>query len=92
MSNIQQLALFVSGMLSLYVGIGLMAYGALQKRTFAGENQEDRYAQILKALAALVKAFGDYLGDSLASKVGLLLAVIGLILIFGPFYIPGLKP
>ena len=86
MENIRQWILFGSGLLSLYLGIGLMAYGALQKRTIAGEKgQEDRYAQILKALAAVVKAFGDYFGASLASKVGFVLAVIGLILIFGPY-------
>ena len=89
MDNIQQWVLFGSGLIALYLGIGLMAYGALQKRAIAGEGQEDRYAQILKALAAVVKAFGDYFGTSLASKVGFVLAVIGLALIFGSFYVPG---
>jgi len=89
MDNIQQWILFGLGVISLILGMGLMAYGALQKRVIAGEGQEDRYAQILKALASLVKALGDYFGASLASKVGFMLAIIGFALIFGPFYVPG---
>jgi hypothetical protein len=89
MDNIQQWILFGLGVISLILGIGLMAYGALQKRATAGEGQEDRYAQILKALATLVKALGDYFGANLASKIGFMLAVFGFILIFGPFYVPG---
>jgi hypothetical protein len=90
--SIPQWALFISGLGILYVGVGLMAYGALQKRSRAGEDKEHWIAQILNAVSGLVAAFGKYLGANRASKVGLLLVFTGLILIFVPFYVPGLKP
>jgi predicted transporter len=82
--------LLISGLIVLYVGVGLMAYGALQKRARAG--RESGIAQILKAIAGLVHAFGKYLGASLASKVGFILILLGLFLIFAPFYIPSMGP
>lgn len=67
-----------------------MAYGALQKRSRGGGDHW--IAQILDAVSRLVAAFGKYLGADRASKIGLLLVFTGFILIFVPFYVPGLKP
>jgi hypothetical protein len=89
--SIQHWALLISGLAVLYLGIGLMAYGVLQRRTEAGESNQNWIAQILEATAKLVEAFGKYLGPNQATRVGLLFAVVGLSLIFVPFYIPGLK-
>ena len=91
--TLPQWVLLISGLIILYLGVGLMAYGVLQTRVTAGAKSKGNWiAQILNAVAKLVIGFGKYLGPNLASKVGLLLAVIGLILIFATFYVPGLKP
>jgi hypothetical protein len=87
--QLQQWILFLAGLVVIFVGVCLMAYGALAKRAFAGKEtkKESKIAQIIRALAVLVKALGDYLGANIASKVGLLLIVVGLLMIYFSFRI-----
>ncbi len=81
----QQIALFIIGCISLALGIGLLAWSAVQKKTAAGVDLKDVTA-FLKVLAKLVDAFARYFPDQ-AARIGWALIVVGLMLIFGPLYV-----
>lgn len=94
---VQQLVLFYLGVLFVILGGFLMFYESvsqaraprLYKAAGAGEeSKKDRLAQILDSFAGLVAVMDKYLGKNRASKVGLLLVVLGFAMILGSFYLP----
>jgi hypothetical protein len=81
--------LFGLGVVFLIAGAGLMIYGAVQKGAHAdGAVAPGGLDKILQQISALVESFGKYFGPDLAPRVGFALVVVGLILIFAPFYVP----
>jgi len=86
MNGIEQAILFALGCISLVVGMGLMAWSAIQKKAVAGPRGQST-AGAIEALAKLVDALGRYIGDY-AGRVGWLLVIVGIGLIFGPFFLP----
>jgi hypothetical protein len=90
MSSPEQLVLFIVDVVLVLVGTGLMIYGAVQKASFAGGAASDVPA-ILKAIADLFDAIGRFIGPSRASKVGFIAIVVGLLLIFLPFFVPAMR-
>jgi hypothetical protein len=86
MGATQQLVLFIIGCFSLVVGVCLIAWRAVQNRARAGVRLQDVSA-FLRALATAVNAFAKFIPDN-AARLGWLLVVVGLILIFLPFYLP----
>jgi hypothetical protein len=86
MNGIEQIILFALGCIFLVIGGSLIAWSAVQNRTQAGAEGPDVSA-ILKAAAKLVDAFAKYFPTT-AGKYGWALVVVGLVLIFLPFYLP----
>lgn len=82
---LQQWILLIAGLVVLFVGICLMAYGALAKRAYAGPRAKKSggaTADIIRALADLLKVVGDYLGANAATRVGFLFIAAGFLLIY----------
>jgi len=86
MNVTQQWILFGLGCVSVVVGICLMAWSAVQKKTVAGAEEQGK-AGLIEALAKLVDALARYFPEN-AAKVGWALIIVGVGLIFGPFYLP----
>jgi hypothetical protein len=87
--GIQLWILFILGVVALIMGLGLIAYGVVQKQTNAGTAKD--IAQVISAFAELGRVFGKTFPQQ-ATRVGFILILLGLALIFLPFYVPGLKP
>ncbi len=76
---------FGLGVVFIVIGGGLMIYGAVQKRAGAGATEDTSpWVALARAFEPLAKA----IGTSLAASVGVVLVVIGLVLVFLPFYLP----
>jgi hypothetical protein len=76
---------FGLGIVFILTGGGLMIYGAVQKRAGAGATEDTGlWASIARLFDPLAKA----IGSSIAASVGVVLVVIGLVLVFLPFYLP----
>lgn len=86
MNETEQVMLFVLGCISLVIGICLIAWGAVQKRIRASARPQ-AISGVLRALAQVVDAFAKYFPDT-AARYGWILVVVGLVLIFLPFYLP----
>ena len=86
MNATEQVILFVLGCISLFIGICLIAWVAVQKRVRAGVGPQ-AISGVLRALAKVVNAFAKYFPDT-AARYGWALVVVGLVLIFLPFYLP----
>jgi tellurite resistance protein TehA-like permease len=81
--------LFGLGIVFLIVGAGLMIYGAVQKRAhFDGVAPSSDVDKVLDAISKLFDTLGRFIGPSRVARVGLILIVVGLILIFVPLYAP----
>jgi hypothetical protein len=82
--QLQQWILFGVALVIILLGAALMIYGAVARRARVGKDTSE-IAQILKAIAEVVKAVGDIFGANLAAKVGFVLVVCGfglLVLLF----------
>jgi hypothetical protein len=81
--------LFGLGIVFLLVGAGLMIYGVVQKKAHAdGVAPSSDFEKILDAISKLFETLGRFIGPSRVARVGLVLIVVGLILIFMPLYAP----
>ena len=88
MNPIAQWILLGLGIVFIIVGAGIMIWGLVQKRTVAGADADGGIAPALKAIADLFDAFGRYFGPNASVRVGWIFIAVGLVLIFGPFFIP----
>jgi hypothetical protein len=82
--DFQQTVLFVIGCISLLAGIGLMVWASVQKKTTAGVSPKD-ISGLLKSIAGLMDAIGRLIPNQ-AARVGFVLALLGLFLIFYPLW------
>ena len=80
--------LFALGVVFLIDGAGLMIYGAVQKRAAAGVSLDVGIDKILREISRLFDTLARFVGPNRATRVGLLLIIVGLILIFLPVYLP----
>ncbi len=83
--TLQQTVLFVIGCISLLLGIGLMIWASIQKKTAAGLSPKD-ISGLLKAIAGLMDAIGRLMPNQ-AARVGFLLVLLGLFLIVWPWFL-----
>ncbi len=86
MNEAEQVILFVLGCIILVVGICLIAWSAVQSRIRAGGKVE-AWSGLLRNLARVVDAIARYFPDR-AARYGWTLVMVGLVLIFVPFYLP----
>lgn len=86
LNEIEQITLFVLGCVCLVLGVSLIAWSAVQSSTRAGAKLAD-VSTILRAAVKLIDAFARYFPTT-AGKYGWALIVVGLVLIFLPFYLP----
>lgn len=84
MSPAQQYILFAIGCLSILVGIGLMVWASVQKKTAAGLSMKD-VSGLLKSIADIMDAIARLIPDQ-AARVGFVLVLLGLVLVFYPIY------
>ena len=82
MISAQQLTLFILGCACLVVGAGLMVWASVQKQAAAGLSVKDVSA-LLKEIASVMDAIGRLIPNA-AARVGFLLVLVGLGLIFVP--------
>ncbi len=85
-----QILLVITGVIFLYVGLGLIVYGTLQRRAIAGPVDIGAITKLLKAITGLVTALGKFLGPDASVRAGGFLIIVGLALIIIPFTLPGL--
>jgi uncharacterized membrane protein len=84
--QLQQWILLAAGLVVIFLGVCLMAYSVRAKRAFAGaEEPESGWAQVISALAGLLKAVGNFIGANAAARVGFLLIVVGFVLLYFAF-------
>ena len=89
--TVLQWILIVTGLVCLYVGLGLVVHGTFQKRAKAGPAQTiGAVAGLITAITGLVKALADCLGPEPSVRVGGLLIIVGFALIIVPFVVPGM--
>ncbi len=86
MNAVQQTILFAIGCLSLLLGIGLMVWASVQKRSAAGPKLKEISA-LLKTIASLMDAIGRTIPNA-AARVGFILALLGVFLIVLPIWLP----
>jgi uncharacterized membrane protein len=84
MSSLQQVVLFVIGCISLVLGIGLMVWATVQKKAAAGVSLKD-VSELLKQIANLMDAIARLIPNQ-AARVGFVLILVGVFLIFYPIY------
>ncbi len=87
-----QWLLLGTGVVCIYVGIGLIVYGILQRRAVAGEGALSDLAKLLAAITALVKALGKFLGANASVNTGAFLILVGIVLVFVPYFFPAATP
>jgi hypothetical protein len=76
--------LVIVGFVSLVLGIGFLAWGALQKGARAGVTGGP--TGLIKAIAGLVDSLAKYFPNG-ASKIGGFLVLLGIFLIGGAYYV-----
>lgn len=83
--RLQQWILLFAGLVIIFGGVCLMAYSVVAKRAFAGARKQtgSKTAEIINALAGLLKGFGDFIGANQAGRVGFVLVLVG----FGLLYL-----
>jgi hypothetical protein len=84
LSSLVPIGLVVVGFFSLLLGIGFLAWGAVQKNARAGLGVGP--AGILNAIARVVNSLAKYFPNG-ASKIGAFLVFLGIFLIGGAFYV-----
>lgn len=76
--------LVIVGFISLILGIGFLAWGAVQKSARAGEKAGP--TGLIEAIAKLVDSLAKYFPNG-ASKIGGFLVLLGIFLIGSAYYV-----
>jgi uncharacterized membrane protein len=85
MDPVAQWILFALGIILIIIGAGLLVWNSVQKRATAG--LADGTSDTLKAIAQLFDSVGKLVGQG-AAGIGAFLILVGIALIFVPFWLP----
>jgi uncharacterized membrane protein len=84
------IGLVVLGFVSLFIGICLLAWGALQKSARAGKGASGGFwPELIRALSKLVDSLAKYFPNG-AAKIGGFLVLLGIFLIGAAYYVSDL--